>query len=68
MTDAELRKVCRWLSEGGQLFIGTDDDGCQKIKIIHGPLGMFVHRYEIDEDELLTLKELILHDMKVAAA
>jgi hypothetical protein len=68
MTDTELRKVCRWITEGGQLFIGTDNDGRQKIKIVHGPLGMFVHRYEIDEHELLTLKELILADMKTEAA
>jgi hypothetical protein len=68
MTDTELRKVCRWITEGGKLFIATADDGGQKIKIVHGPLGMFVHRFEISEDELLTLKELILADMKTEAA
>lgn len=68
MTEVELRKVCRWITEGGKLLIGTDDYGRQKIKVTHGPLGMFVHRFEITENELLALKELILEDMKSAAA
>jgi hypothetical protein len=68
MTEVELRKVCRWINEGGKLFIGTDDDGRQKIKIVHGPLGMFVHRFEIAENELLQLKELLLQSMKTNAA
>ena len=68
MTDVELRKVSRWLTEGGKLFIGTDDDGSQKIKVVHGPLGMFVHRYEISEDQLLNLKEMILKSMSMQAA
>jgi hypothetical protein len=68
MTEVELRKVSRWIAEGGKLFIGTDDEGCQKIKVVHGPLGMFVHRFEIAEGELLALKELILQSMKTNAA
>jgi hypothetical protein len=68
MTDVELRKVGRWLTEGGKLFIGTDEDGTQKIKVVHGPLGMFVHRYEINETQLLELKEMILKSMKTQAA
>ncbi len=68
MTEVELRKVCRWINEGGNLFIAIDDEGRQKIKIVHGPLGMFVHRYEISGDELLTLKQLLLENMNTAAA
>ena len=68
MTEVELRKVGRWLSEGGKLFIGTDEQGSQKIKIVHGPLGMFVHRYEISEDQLLSLKDMILKSMSTQAA
>ena len=68
MTDVELRKVGRWLTEGGKLFIGTDDEGSQKIKVVHGPLGMFVHRYEINETQLLDLKSMILKSMSTQAA
>ncbi len=68
MTDVELRKVGRWLTEGGKLFIGTDDQGSQKIKVVHGPLGMFVHRYEITEPQLLDLKSMILKSMSTQAA
>ena len=68
MTDVELRKVGRWLSEGGKLFIGFDEEGSQKIKVVHGPLGMFVHRYEITETQLLDLKEMILQSMSTQAA
>jgi hypothetical protein len=68
MTEVELRKVCRWINEGGKLFIGTDEQGQQKIKVVHGPLGMFVHRYVISETELMQLKELILQNMQTEAA
>ena len=68
MTEVELRKVGRWLSEGGKLFIGTDEQGAQKIKVVHGPLGMFVHRYEITEEQLLSLKDMILKSMSTQAA
>lgn len=68
MTDVELRKVGRWLTEGGKLFIGIDDDGTQKIKIVHGPLGMFVHRFAITELQLLELKDMILESMNTKAA
>ena len=68
MTDVELRKVGRWLTEGGKLFIGTDEQGSQKIKVVHGPLGMFVHRYEISEAQLLSLKDMILKSMSTQAA
>ena len=68
MTDVELRKVGRWLTEGGKLFIGIDDDGTQKIKIVHGQLGMFVHRFAITELQLLELKDMILESMNTKAA
>lgn len=68
MTEVELRKVCRWINEGGQLSINTNDEGHQKIKVVHGPQGMFVHRFEIDEGELLQLKDLILQNMNAEAA
>ena len=68
MTDVELRKVGRWLTEGGKLFIGTDEQGSQKIKVVHGPLGMFVHRYEINETQLHDLKNMILKSMSTQAA
>ena len=68
MTEVELRKVGRWLTEGGKLFIGTDEEGSQKIKVVHGPLGMFVHRYAISEEQLLALKDIILKSMNTQAA
>jgi hypothetical protein len=68
MTEAELNKVCRWVGEGGKLMIGRDAAGNQKIKIVHGPLGMFVHRFNIADDELERLKIMLLENMQVAAA
>jgi hypothetical protein len=68
MTEAELNKVCRWVNEGGKLLIGRDASGHQKIKVVHGPLGMFVHRFEIADNELEKLKEMLLNTMSVAAA
>jgi hypothetical protein len=68
MTNAELNKVCRWINEGGKLMIGRDASGHQKIKIIHGPLGMFVHRFLITDSELENLKAMILTHMQAAAA
>jgi hypothetical protein len=68
MTEVELRKVCRWVSEGGKLLIGRDASGHQKIKIMHGPMGIFVHRFAIADDELEKLKSLLLANMTASAA
>jgi hypothetical protein len=68
MTSAELNKVCRWINEGGKLMIGRDASGHQKIKIVHGPLGMFVHRFLITDSELEKLKAMLLTNMQSAAA
>jgi hypothetical protein len=68
MTNTELSKVCRWIDEGGKLLIGRDSAGRQKIKIIHGPLGMFVHRFHITDGELEKLKATLLTHMSAAVA
>jgi hypothetical protein len=68
MTETELNKVCRWINEGGKLMIGRDSSGYQKIKIVHGPLGMFVHRFKITDSELDKLKAMLLSHMNEAAA
>jgi hypothetical protein len=68
MTDTELRKVSRWVSEGGKLLLGRDHAGRLKLKVLHGPLGMFVHRFAITQTELDTLKDLLTLDSNSAAA
>jgi hypothetical protein len=68
MTDVELRKVCRWINDGGNLFITTDSDNNQHLKVIHGPLGMFVHRFAVDENDLVNLRNKLAKDSKFRAA
>jgi hypothetical protein len=68
MTDTELNKVCRWVSEGGKLLIGHDKYGKQKIKVFYGPLSVFSSRFDITDEELNRLKTMLLTSMSQAAA
>ena len=56
MTENEIVKVSRWLSKGAKLYVGRDHSGRQKIKVVHGPFGIFVDRFQCDEKDIARLK------------
>jgi hypothetical protein len=59
MTVDDMRQVQKWVANGGKLLIGRDHAGRQKIKVIHGPLHMFTHRYSADQEQIETLKKML---------
>jgi hypothetical protein len=59
MTIEDMRQVQKWVSNGGKLLIGRDHAGRQKIKITHGPLHVFTHRFSVTDDELNELKQML---------
>jgi hypothetical protein len=67
MTSGEMQQVKKWLSNGGNLMIGRDPAGRQKIKITHGPFHVFTHRFSVTESELEELKKLLANSHQSAA-
>jgi hypothetical protein len=59
MTTEEIYQVQKWVRNGAKLSVGRDYAGRQKIKISHGLLNIFTHRYSVTEVELAEIKSLI---------
>jgi hypothetical protein len=55
----DMDRVCKSVQHGAKLFIGRDHAGRQKVKLVKGPFGLFVERFECTEDELKALKRMI---------
>ena len=56
MKTVEASDVFEMVQNGGKLYIGRNAMGRPKIKIVHGPFGLFVSRYNIDEQQCELLK------------
>ena len=67
MTQHEFDKICRWLSEGGELFVKRTSLGTFRLKVVHGPMGLFAHRFEVDYDQFTKLKLHIQKSQKLVA-
>jgi hypothetical protein len=67
MTVDEMRQVQIWVAKGGKLLIGRDHAGRQKVKVMHGPLHMFTHRYSADYEQIETLKQMLSMNHQSAA-
>ncbi len=52
MTEADIDRVCLAVKRGARMMVGRDHMGRQKIKLIKGPFGLFVERFECDEAEI----------------
>ena len=59
MTDAEMQLVQKWISNGGELLVGSNHSGDRKIKVRHGPFHIFTSRFSASEPELQALKDLL---------
>lgn len=59
MTNEELSKIQKWLDGGAKLLVGRDYDGRRKIKISHGPLKIFTHRFSLTEAEYGAVKKML---------
>jgi hypothetical protein len=56
MKTVEASEVVAMVKNGAKVFIGRNFTGQPKIKIVRGPFGLFVSRYNIDEQECEILK------------
>jgi hypothetical protein len=67
MTDEDIEVICKKVSRGAKLYFGRDHAGREKIKLIHGPFGIFTERYQLDNDSMERLKtKLRAENLKVA--
>lgn len=67
MTEDEIDSICTKVSRGAKLYFGRDPAGREKIKLIHGPFGIFTERYQLDRDSMMRLKsKLQAQNIKVA--
>jgi hypothetical protein len=56
MTDQDIETICNRVKRGAKLFFGRDHAGREKIKLIHGPFGIFTERYQLDTDTMNRLR------------
>lgn len=62
MTKHEIAKICRWLGDGGKLLLRRDAAGNPRLKILHGPMRVFAHRFTVTDEELEQLKKRVVFD------
>jgi hypothetical protein len=59
MTESEISRVCASVKRGAQMLVGRNHMGMRKIKLVRGPFGLFVERYECSDDDLALIKSRI---------
>jgi hypothetical protein len=52
MTEDDIDRVCLAVKRGARMLVGRDAAGRQKIKLIKGPFGLFVERFECTEADV----------------
>jgi hypothetical protein len=55
MSENEIDRVCLAVKRGARMLVGRDHMGRQKIKLIKGPFGLFVERFECTEADVMTI-------------
>jgi hypothetical protein len=56
MTEADIDHVCLAVKRGARMMVGRDHMGRQKIKLVKGPFGLFVERFECDEAQMAIIR------------
>jgi hypothetical protein len=59
MSNVDIDHVCMAVKRGARMLVGRDHAGRQKIKLIKGPFGLFVERFECNEADLVTIRNRI---------
>jgi hypothetical protein len=59
MTEAEIDRVCSAVKRGARMLVGRDHMGRQKIKLVKGPFGLFVERFECSEVDVANITQRI---------
>jgi hypothetical protein len=56
MSNVDIDRVCLSVRRGARMLVGRDHAGRQKIKLIKGPFGLFVERFECSDADLALIK------------
>jgi hypothetical protein len=56
MTESEIARVCESVRRGAEMLVGRDKTGRGKLKLVRGPFGLFVERYQCSEEDLAAIK------------
>jgi hypothetical protein len=56
MTTNDMEKICEWVLKGAKVSIGRAPNGRRRVKVAHGPFGIFVERFPAEEAEISLLK------------
>jgi hypothetical protein len=57
MTEDDIDRVCLAVKRGARMLVGRDPAGRQKIKLIKGPFGLFVERFECTEADVAAISK-----------
>ena len=60
MKTVDALEVIQMVKNGAKLFIGKSASGLPKIKVVRGPFGLFVSRYNIDPQQCELLKNQLV--------
>lgn len=64
MKKVDALEVIEMIKNGAKLFIGKNASGLPKIKVVRGPFGLFVSRYNIDLQQCELLKNRLANRMR----
>lgn len=56
MIESDFRLVCRRIGMGAKFRLGRNPAGRLKLKLRCGPFGVFVKRFDINDDDLKKLR------------
>jgi hypothetical protein len=56
MRSVDIDHVCLAVRRGARMLVGRDHAGRQKIKLIKGPFGLFVERFDCNDVDLAVIK------------
>ena len=60
MKTVDALEVLDMVKKGAKLFISKSTSGLPKLKIVRGPFGLFVSRYNIDPQQCELLKNQLV--------
>jgi hypothetical protein len=67
LSDAERIRICKIVKKGAKLLVGRDHSGRQKIKLVKGPFGLFVERFDCTEQDLNFIRNSLQQNGQSAA-
>jgi hypothetical protein len=68
LSEKERMRICASVKNGAKFLVGRDHTGRQKIKLVKGPFGLFVERFECTEIDLMQIRNMLAGKDSSAAA